>query len=322
MNIDIIQSPIRGVITPLITPFTTAGKIDYGALEMLIDRVVAGGVSGVFVLGTTGEGPCLLLEDRKEIIKRVIDRVSGRVPVQIGATDVVYSHTMELIRFAERAGADAVVVTPPPYFSCSQDELIKYFERLAARVELPWLLYNIPSLTKTSILPQTMAKVGTLPLVAGIKDSSGDLGFFGSLLDAARGMENFPAYIGPENHLVEALALGAHGGVHGGSNLFPSLYVDLFRAVEAGDSGRVRLLDGLVRRICNELYSLSPYENACIRVVKFLLSELGLCTDRMVEPFEGLSKDAKAKALTRFEALLPDLEAAGITLQSLARSSG
>lgn len=317
MSHNLFKDPIRGIITPLLTPLDSNGIVDFPAFEKLVNHVVDGGVDGVFVLGTTGEGPCLNLSQRFEIIKAAKQFVSGKVPVLVGVTDTVYDTSVRLSHFSQEMGVDALVMTPPPYFSSSQDELLGHFKTLSSVSELPCYLYNIPSLTKTVIEPETIVEASKLPRIVGVKDSSGDLAYFKKVRQATKELDGISLYMGPEEYLVEAIGVGADGGVHGGSNLFPHLYTSLYQAAVEGQKERVEELSRIVLNIGSQLYALSQFENLCIRVVKFLLSRFGICGETMVPPYLGLSAESKRLAEIRLEEILSELEKAGIPVPSL-----
>jgi len=272
----------------------------------------------LFVLGTTGEGPCLKMEDRYEIIKRVTDFTAGRVLVFVGLTDTVFDNSVRLAKYAEELGIDALVITPPPYFSSSQAELLGYFETLSSVSGLPCYLYNIPSLTKVSIEPETVLLASKLPRVIGIKDSSGDMIYFNKVRELMDGVDGFSFFMGPEELMAEAVLLGAQGGVNGGSNLFPHLYVSLYNAAAEGDLQRVKELRRIVINISAQLYSLSGFENHCVRVVKYLLSLFGICGETMARPYQELDSDKKQIARERLEAIILELNEAGISAPTLS----
>src|SRR2546430_9830973 len=136
--------PIQGIIVPIVTPLRAADLLDEPGLENLVEHLLEGGVNGLFVLGTTGEGPALPYHTRHELVRRVCDQVDGRVPVLVGIMDTAYSEAVELARFADDFGADAVVAAPPYYAPLSEADLVRFVERLSVDVRLPILLYNTP----------------------------------------------------------------------------------------------------------------------------------------------------------------------------------
>ncbi len=150
-----LPRPLRGVIVPLVTPLRDGETLDGEGLERLVDHVLAGGVHGIFVLGTTGEAVGLGRPLREELVRRVCARVAGRVPVLAGITDTVFADSVGLARAAAEAGARGVVSAPPYYFPAGQPELVEHLRHLAARLPLPLFLYNIPSLVKVAFEPAT-----------------------------------------------------------------------------------------------------------------------------------------------------------------------
>src|SRR5579863_3257648 len=170
--------PFRGLITPLATPLALSNRpepsLDVPALERLIDHVINGGVSGIFLLGSTGEFASLGREMRQEIIRRTCTHVNRRVPVMVNLADTAISETLRLADTAVAAGADAVVLAAPYYFGHSQDDLLRHLERITEKLALPLFLYNIPPLTKNSFEPETVRRAADLPGVIGLKDSTGD----------------------------------------------------------------------------------------------------------------------------------------------------
>src|SRR5271165_1287536 len=159
------------MITPLATPLLDADTLDCPALEKLIDRVTAGGVDGVFPLGTTGEAQSISYRLRAEVIRRTCDQARGRVSVLAGVTDTAFRESLRMADVAAQTGAYAVVAAPPYYLGYSQGDLYKYVERLSIESPLPLFLYNIPSLTKVGYSPETVRLAAYLPNVLGLKDS-------------------------------------------------------------------------------------------------------------------------------------------------------
>jgi 4-hydroxy-tetrahydrodipicolinate synthase len=172
----------RGVIPPLVTPLSDRDTLDEAGLERLIEHVLAGGVHGLFILGTTGEAPSLSYRLRCELIGRVCELAAGRVPVLVGITDTAFVESVYLANIAADAGADAVVLSTPYYFPAGQTELIGYVERITKELPLPVMLYNMPSLTKVWFEWETLRQLADLENIAGVKDSGGDFEYFKKLL--------------------------------------------------------------------------------------------------------------------------------------------
>jgi dihydrodipicolinate synthase/N-acetylneuraminate lyase len=280
-----MQIPLRGIVTPLITPLAgTVPDLDVSALERVVEHVISGGVSGIFLLGTTGEFTSLGREIRQEIVRRTCAQVNRRVPVLVNIGDTAMAETMKLVETAEEAGADAVVLLPPFYFQNSQEDLLRYIDKVAVRVALPLFLYNIPLLTKNSFEPETVRRAAELPSVVGLKDSTGSLRYLERVMELLRGRPEFSVLIGPEELLVEAMKRGASGGVCGGSNLFPRVFVDLYKAIEARQEARAAQLQEEVKRMGEMLYRIGFEGSAYLRGIKASMSLSGLCRGELALP--------------------------------------
>jgi 2-dehydro-3-deoxy-D-pentonate aldolase len=149
---------ISGIVPPMITPLLERDKLDCAGLERLVERMIAGGVSGLFILGTTGEGPSLSYALRRELIARVCRQVKRRVQVLVGITDTAFMESVYLARAAAESGADALVIAPPYYMPEGQPELQEYLSHLTPELPLPLYIYNMPSLTKVSFELDTVQR--------------------------------------------------------------------------------------------------------------------------------------------------------------------
>jgi 2-dehydro-3-deoxy-D-pentonate aldolase len=284
MTTPSLPRPLRGIVPPLITPLLDRDRLDVEGLGRLIDRVISGGVHGLFILCTNGEGPSLSYRLRREVIGQTCRQVAGRVPVLVGITDTSFVESVNLAHFAASAGAGAVVSSAPYYFPAGQPELLEFIERLVPQLPLPLVLYNMPQMTKTQFSPDTLRQVAHMDGIVGIKDSSGDLAYFEQLLEIARQRPDWGLMVGPEHLLAEALRRGGHGGVSGGAQIEPRLFVDLYEAALRGDEAAVaRLQERLVS--LGRIYRVGRHASAVIKGQKCALALLGVCGDFMAEPF-------------------------------------
>ncbi len=274
---------LRGIVVPIVTPLNDRDSLDHEGLERLIERVIEGGVHGIFALGTTGEAPSLSYRLRRELIQRACRLVAGRVPLLIGITDTSMVESIALGRFAAEAGADAAVASTPFYFPAGQTELRQYLRGLAAELPLPLMVYNIPSLTKLCIEPETIEALLDVPNIRGVKDSGGDLEYFRRVVQLKRQRPDWSVMIGPEHLLVQSLAAGGDGGVHGGANIFPRLLVEPYESAQNQDPARTEALKRSVERL-QEIYAVGKYDSRFVKATKCALSVLGVCSDRMAEP--------------------------------------
>jgi dihydrodipicolinate synthase/N-acetylneuraminate lyase len=289
----------------MVTPLRGRDELDVAGLERLIEHILDGGVGGLFILGTTGEGPSLGHQLRRELVGRVCRQVRGRVPVLVGITDTAFVESVTLARHAATVGADALVLAPPYYFVESQAELLEYLEHLVAELPLPLFLYNAPMNTKVQFEPEVLRWALDQPQVIGLKDSSRDMGYFRQALSLVQTRPNWSLFIGPEELLADAVLAGGHGGVPGGANLFPKLYVQICDAARAGDAARARQLQAQVMRISESLYRIGRHPSAVIKGIKCALACLGVCDDFMAEPFHRFRAEERA----RVRHCLPELSA-------------
>lgn len=287
--------PFEGIIPPLITPLRARDELDVPGLERLIEHILAGGVNGLFVLGTTGEAPSLSYRLRRELIERTCRQVGGRVPVLVGITDTAFVEAVNLSQFAAEAGARALVLAPPYYYPNSQPELLEFVQHLTDELPLPLFLYNMPSHTKTVFEIETVRAAMQIPNVIGIKDSSANLIYFHELTSLLPERPDWSIFMGPEELLAESVFLGGHGGVCGGANLCPRLYVNLYEAAAARQFDRVSALQSQVMRISSTLYRIGRHSSSFIKGVKCALNELGICDDFMAEPFHRFRDGERAR---------------------------
>jgi 4-hydroxy-tetrahydrodipicolinate synthase len=278
-------SRFTGIVPPMVTPLAGFDQLDVPGLERLIEHILGGGVHGLFILGTTGEGPSLSYRVRRELIERTCRQVNGRVPVLVGVTDTAITESLALGHYTAEQGADAVVIAPPYYFPAGQPELADYCLTVASRMPLPVVFYNMPACTKIEIGLDTLRQLLAHPNVRAYKDSSGQMGYLHKVIRLLKEFPGKTVLVGPEEMLGEATLLGAHGGVSGGANLFPRLYVDLYEAALAGDLAGVQRLHQSVMEVSCALYGVGKYGSSIIKGIKCALSCLGVCEDRMAEPF-------------------------------------
>ena len=301
-----MSKSIQGVVPPMVTPLGDDGSLDVAGTGRLVDHILAGGVHGLFLLGTTGEAPDLPYEVRRELVERVCRQVAGRVPVLVGITDTVFAESVRMAAFARDCGADGLVAAPPYYFAAGQPELIDYYTHLADAVPLPLYLYNMPSQVKVMIEVKTVVELARHPNVAGLKDSSGNIGYFNACRYQLRERPDFAILMGPEEAMGEAVLMGASGGVAGGANLFPRTFVDLYEAAVAKDVDRVRALQERVMRVSSLIYGVGHHNSSFVKGVKCALSLMGICSDTLAaprEPFNAADRELVRRRLVELGAL-------------------
>lgn len=291
----------------MITPLCGRDELDLPGLERLIEHILSGGVSGLFILGTTGEGPSLSYRLRRDLISRVCRQVNRRVPVLVGITDTSFVESVQLTRHAADAGADAVVLAPPYYLPEAQPELQEYLEHLVPELPLPLFIYNMPALTKVHFELDTVRRAMDEPRIVGFKDSSGDLTYFKAAAELIRQRPDWSLLIGPEEKLFDSLQVGGNGGVSGGANLFPKLYVKLVEAHRAGNITRAQELQKQIQRVSDSFYRIGKYSSSIIKGIKCALACQGICDDFMAEPFHRFRAEERELVKVRLKEIEAEL---------------
>jgi 4-hydroxy-tetrahydrodipicolinate synthase len=287
----------------MVTPLADGDSLDLPGIQRLVEHILSAEVAGLFILGTTGEGPSLSYRLRQELIEVASEQVAGRVPLLVGVTDSAFAESVALAEFAADAGAAAVVLAPPYYYPARQDELARYVEHFAAESPLPVFLYNMPGHTKIAFEVDTLRRLFEVPNIVGLKDSSASMIYFHNVRRLARTRPGWTLLVGPEELLAESVLSGGDGGVCGGANLFPRLYVNLHHAARRGDLPRVKQLHDDVMRIATALYTLPGHGAPVTAGLKGVLDCWGICRAVLAEPFGPLSEDHRRQIHQRLEGL-------------------
>ena len=290
-----LPRPFQGIIVPLITPLWEQETLDIEGLEQLIEYVIIGGVNGIFILGTTGEGPSLSNKIKRELIDQTCRITDGRVPVIVGVMDTSITESVNLAAYASEKGAAAVVAVPPYYLPLSQAELVNYIRKLTDKLPLPLFLYNQPEYTNVPITPDTLAQVADISNLAGLKDTSRNMVNFQQMCRLMKGRDDFSLFVGPDGLMAEAVLMGGSGGVNAGANLAPKLYVELYNAARTGDMPTVRQLQQNVLQLITTIYHPSAGRLKALKGLKCALATLGLCKDIVADPLIGMDPDVRAQ---------------------------
>lgn len=300
MATQINKPAFSGIIPPMVTPLLSDNlSLDLDGVKHLIEHLVSGGVHGIFILGTTGESTSLSYKTREQLIVESCKAVNGRVPVFVGITDTSIEESVHLALIAKNAGAAAVVAAPPYYYGLGQEELYKYYWSLADQVTLPLFLYNMPSHTKINIDTKTVVRLAEHQNIVGLKDSSANAVYFQSLCYLLK--TNFSLLVGPEEITAETVLMGGHGGVNGGANLFPKLYVALYNAALAKDFARIEELQNLVMEISTRIYTVGSYGSSYLKGLKGALSALGIVNGNIAPPFTTFDEKEMTKVIANIK---------------------
>jgi 4-hydroxy-tetrahydrodipicolinate synthase len=228
----------------------------------------------------------------------------GRLPLLACITDTSIEESVRLAKKAADYGADGVVSAPPYYFATGQPELAQFYEELVPQLPLPVFLYNMPSHVKVSFAPDTVARLGQLEQVVGFKDSSANAVYFQSVMYKMQQRKDFAMLVGPEEITGECVLMGGHGGINGGANMFPELYVAMYDAAKARDIDRMLKLQQLIMQISTTIYSVGKHGSSYLKGLKCALSILGVINDDFVaSPFYKFEAPERAKIQAALAAL-------------------
>ena len=220
-----MKKPIfRGAGVAIITPFTETG-INYPELGRIIDDQIAGGTDAIIITGTTGESSTTSDEEHKEAIRFAVEHTRGRIPVIAGTGSNDTTYAVQLSQYAERVGADALLLVTPYYNKCTQNGLIAHYTKIADSVNIPAILYNVPSRTGVCIKTETYAALAKHPRIVGVKEASGDLSAILRLRAAAG--DDLVLYSGNDDQIVPILSLGGLGVISVLSNVAPRATHDI-----------------------------------------------------------------------------------------------
>ncbi len=232
------QIELKGIIPPILTPMYEDETINHDELRRQVDRMIEGGVSGIFCFGTNGECYILSEEEKYAVLKTVIDQTAGRVPVYAGTGCIGTLDTIRVSREAAKLGADVLSIITPSFAAASQDELYEHYMAVAQAVpDTPIVLYNIPARTGNKLLPETVLRLAQdAPNIIGAKDSSGDFDNLKAYIHLTQDLDK-PFYVlsGNDSLILPCLKEGGAGGIAGCANVYPHVLSSIYRCFIQGD---------------------------------------------------------------------------------------
>lgn len=258
-----------GSLVALVTPFDEHNRVDYAALERLIEFHVAAGTDGLVIAGTTGESATLEKKEHAELIARAVEIVAGRLPVIAGTGSNSTQQTIDLSLEVGKTAIDAYLLVTPYYNKPVQEGIYRHFTAIADAVDKPVMLYNVPGRTVADTLPETVARLAVHPRIFGIKEATGDMERLRQIRE--RVPPDFMLYSGDDFTTREFIEQGGHGVVTVTGNVAAGLMADMCRAQLAGDPTRAKELDAKLQPLNTALFLESnPIP------VKWAVAELGL----------------------------------------------
>ena len=280
----------------IVTPFNEDETINYPELKRLIEFQIENSTDAIIICGTTGEASTLTDEEQIECIKFTVEVVNKRVPVIAGAGSNHTAHAIELAQGCERVGADAVLLVTPYYNKTTQKGLIKHYKMIAESINIPIILYNVPSRTGLNITPQTCYELSKIKNIVGIKEASGNLSQVAEI--AALCGEDFHIYSGNDDQILPVLSLGGLGVISVLANIMPKETHDMVASYLEGDTKKATKLQLEYLNLVNQLFSETnpiPVKTA-LRLMDFNVGncKMPLCEmeDKNLENLKEAMKDA------------------------------
>ena len=248
-----MKKPIfTGAGVAIVTPFTEDNKINYPVLKDLIEFQIENGTDAIIICGTTGEGATLEHDEHVEAIRFTVETVAGRIPViaSTGSNDTEYSLKLSLA--AQEVGADALLLITPYYNKASQQGLIKHFTYVADRVNIPIILYNVPSRTGCEIKPETYAELCKHPMIYGTKEATGNLSAIAKTISLCD--SDFAVYSGNDDQITAIASLGGLGVISVLSNICPKVAHDIAQYAVDGDFKKSAELQLKYLELCDDMF--------------------------------------------------------------------
>ena len=240
---------LAGCLVALVTPFAD-GKVDYEKLRELVDWHLKQGTDGIVPCGTTGESPTLSFEEHKQVIRTVVEQVKGRVPVVAGTGSNNTVEALELTSYAKEAGADGALMITPYYNKPTQEGMYRHFRTIAEGVDIPIVLYNVPSRTGISLAPETVARLAELPNIVAVKEASGNL----DQATAIASLCDITILSGDDSLTLPLMSVGGKGVISVVGNIVPRDMKAMIEAFQGGHTERARKLHLKLFPLCRAMF--------------------------------------------------------------------
>ncbi|CAI8792011.1 dihydrodipicolinate synthase family protein [Chryseobacterium sp. IT-36CA2] len=232
--------PFKGIIAYPITPFDNNEKVDIPLFKHLVERLIISGSHGIAPLGSTGVMPYLSDEEKEEVTEATLQQVKGRIPTLVGVSNLTTEKTIHHAQFAEKAGADAVMIIPMSYWKLTDDEIVAHYDAVANKISIPIMAYNNPATSGVDMSPALLKRLLEIPNVTMIKESTGDIQRMHYLRRELG--EEVAFYNGSNPLALAAFSAGARGWCTAAPNLIPELNISLYNAVEEGDLEKAKTI--------------------------------------------------------------------------------
>ena len=294
-----LKGELKGVYPALITPFKKNGEIDLAGFRNNIDYVIEGGVSGIVPCGCTGEAATLSFDEQKRLLEAAVDQADGRVPVIGGSGSNNTREAVELTRYAKEAGASAAMLITPYYNKPGERGQMLHYTTVAEKVDIPIILYNVPSRTGINMMPKTVAELAKIDNIVGIKEASGMLSQVSEIIELTRNNRKpFTVLSGDDNLTIPIMSIGGQGVVSVMANILPKELCAMVKYQAEGDT----------KRALDAYYRLAPIMRGLFVEtnpipVKAAAGMMGLAAGPMRLPLTELSAENRAKIEAMLKAL-------------------
>ena len=286
-----MESIFKGLYTALITPFSKNGEIDYSALYKLIDQQLSAKIDGIVILGTTGESPTISGDEKKDLIQKSIAYIDGRSQVVIGTGTNCTKTTIENSIFAEKSGADGLLVVNPYYNKPTQKGLYEHFKAVAESVNIPVILYNIKGRTGVNIETPTLLKLAEINNIVSVKEASGDMEQIKTVIKSVP--KHFTVLSGDDDITMELIRSGGHGVVSVTSNIVPCEMKDFVQnCIDANFESAITMYNKLSPLFSAAFIETNP------QPIKTLLAYKGLCEEIFRLPLTTMEPGNKERLLS------------------------
>ena len=212
---------LKGSLVALVTPFYESGEVDYNSLESLVQWHIDEGTNGIVSVGTTGESATLSIEEHLEVIKKTVEYASGKIPIIAGTGANSTQEAVDLTRESQALGADYSLLVTPYYNKPTQAGLIKHYEKIASEIDMPQILYNVPTRTACDLIPASVDVLAKIPNIVGIKEAVDETKRINELIEISKKHETFSIYSGDDPTFYNSLTLGSSGVISVAANIIP-----------------------------------------------------------------------------------------------------
>ena len=280
-----MMQALKGSLVALVTPMEEGGEVDYESLEKLIDWHINNGTNGIVSVGTTGESATLDVNEHVEVIKHTVEYVNSRVPVIAGTGANSTSEAIELTQESKKNGADFALIVTPYYNKPTQKGLISHYTKLANEVDIPQILYNVPSRTACDILPETVEILSTHNNIVGIKEAVDSKERIDDLITISSNNQNFQLFSGDDPSFIKMIQKGGDGVISVAANVVPSKISEICKLIEENKHDEATFIDNTL----SNLYDLLFIESNPIPV-KWMLFKMNLIKNSIRLPLEELDE--------------------------------